>query len=245
MADAVRMTALADSAQIFPTVISGGAFGRRVAGFLTDNEAGNQVAHDEPVDGDALESAFDPQNDAIVIALSRPNLELCQSADRLAFERNRIWLPIIMEHPVIRIGPLVRPPGGPCFTCSQRRRVQHELDDELGTVVKAAYAADRVWGPEGYLPHHARLAAAIGHGLLLASGRGDGRVSDKALDSVLTIQLLNNCISQDRVVSCHDCGQCAPAQHSDAAGGSDWVPQDSKRLKRYVLETLRKRDGGQ
>jgi bacteriocin biosynthesis cyclodehydratase domain-containing protein len=240
MANAVRMTALTGSAQIFPMVIGGGAFGRRVAGFLADNEAGSQAAYDEPVDGDALESAFGRLNDAIVIALSRPNLELCQSADQLAFERNRIWLPIIMEHPVIRIGPLVRPPGGPCFTCSQRRRVQHELDDELGTVVQAAYMADRVRGPEGYLPHHARLAAAIGHGLLLASGRGQGCVSDKALDSVLTIQLLNNCISQDRVLSCHDCSQCVPIRHSDAAGGSDWVRQDSKSLKRHVLETLRK-----
>src|ERR1700733_4270765 len=111
MANALRMTVLMDPARIFSTVISGGAFGRRVAGFLVDNEAGSQTICDQPIDGGGIESAFDRRGDSIVIALSRPDPELCQCADRLAFERNRVWLPIVMEHPVIRIGPLIRPPG--------------------------------------------------------------------------------------------------------------------------------------
>jgi bacteriocin biosynthesis cyclodehydratase domain-containing protein len=239
MANALRMTVLMGPARLYSTVISGGTFGRRVAGLLVDNEAGSQTTYDQPIDGAGIESAFDHQGASIVIALSRPDPELCESADRLAFERNRIWLPIVMEHPVISIGPLVRPPGGPCFTCSHRRRVQHEIGDELSAVVQAAYMTDPVWGPEGYLPHHARLAAAIGHGLLLASGLGDGRADDEVLHSVVTIQLMNNYISGHRVLACHDCVRCEPRWHSGDAGSRDWIPQNNKSLKRHILETLR------
>jgi hypothetical protein len=239
MADALRMTVLMGPARMSSTVISGGAFGRRVASFLAGNEAASQTTYDRPIDGSGIESAFERQGTSIVIALSRPDPELCQRADLLAFERNRIWLPIVMEHPVITIGPLVRPPGGPCFTCSHRRRVQHEIGDELSAVVKAAYMADPAWGPEGYLPHHARLAAAIGHGLLLAPGLGDGRVHDEALHSVVTIQLINNYISGDRIVPCLDCVCCEPRWYSGGVGGSEWITQDNKSLKQHAREILR------
>jgi hypothetical protein len=239
MANALRLTVLQGPACMPSTVISGGAFGLRVADFLTGNEAGSRTTYDHPIDGGRIESAFDDQGASIVIALSRPDPELCQRADRLAFDRNRIWLPIVMEHPVIRVGPLVRPPRGPCFTCSYRRRVQHEIGNELSAAVKAAYEADPVWGPEGYLPHHARLAAAIGRGLLLASGFGDGRVDDAALHGMVTIKLINNYISGDRIVPCHDCVCCEPGRHSGDTGGRDWTPQGNERLKRHVLEALR------
>jgi hypothetical protein len=239
MANALRMTVLMGPARSSSTVISGGAFGNRVADFLVGNKPASQTIYEQPIDGGGIEPAFASQGASIVIALSRPDPELCQRADLLAFERNRIWLPIVMEHPVITIGPLVRPPGGPCFTCSHRRRVQHEIGDELSAAVTAAYKADPAWGPEGYLPHHARLAAAIGHGLFLAPGLGDERADDEALHSVVTIQLINNYISGDRIVPCLDCVRCEPRWYSGDAGGSEWITQDNKSLKQHALEILR------
>lgn len=241
MANALCVRASMGPARIAATIISGGAFGRRVADFLVGDEAGAQTSGDQPIDSAGIESAFDRHDTSIVIALSRPDPELCQRADQLAFDRNRSWLSIVMEHPVIRIGPLVRPPDGPCFTCSHRRRVQHEVGDELSAVVKAAYIGDPVWGPEGYLPHQARLAAGIAHGLLLASGDGD--VDDEALHRVVTIQLINNYISGDLVVPCHDCVHCRPGWHSGNLPSRDWMSQGNNTLERRALEARRQKDG--
>jgi bacteriocin biosynthesis cyclodehydratase domain-containing protein len=204
-------------------VTCSGAFGRRVADFLLGCAMDGQTR--DTVTSRDIELAFEQGSGAVVAALWRPDPPLCEQADKLAFQHGRTWLPIVMDHPVIRIGPLVRPPAGPCFTCSYRRRVQHDAQHAVTAVVHAAYQADPTCGPGGYLPHHARLAAAIARMFLGAGSSGVTDANSLAPGSVITIRLTRNSMQASRVVPCSDCAHCAAAMPArENTGRASRVP---------------------
>jgi bacteriocin biosynthesis cyclodehydratase domain-containing protein len=99
-----------------------------------------------------------------------------------------------MEHPVLRVGPLVRPPSGPCFGCYLARRFQHDTAYAASAVLEAAYDADASLSPAGYLPHHARLAATVAASLLTGE-----------TGQVVGFDVLSGRVGAHHVVSCHDC----------------------------------------
>jgi bacteriocin biosynthesis cyclodehydratase domain-containing protein len=188
------------------TVAACGAFGHRVGRMLVEPEPNGP----EVLDGCDIERAFEQGSGTVIVALWRPDPRLCERADELAFQHSRTWLPIVMDHPVIRVGPLVRPPAGPCFGCSYRRQAQHSGRYASTAALHAAYEADPNLGPEGYLPHHARLAAAIARRYLLAavSGEADEAGSTPA-DGVVTLRLTRHGMPTARVIACHDCPRCS------------------------------------
>jgi hypothetical protein len=117
-----------------------------------------------------------------------------------------------MEHPVIRVGPLVIAPTGPCFGCYARRRAQHDLQRWASAVLQEAYDHDQGCGPLGYLPHHARIAAALAHGALGAVIAAEPRLeATQKAGEVTTIRLLGGDLRVSHVIGCHDCDKCAAA----------------------------------
>lgn len=181
MAPAVRVTLPAIAG------LGVGAFGSRVVDLL-----GPQPARD-------VDSVFRSDADVVVVALWRPAPALCERADRLAFEHGTRWLPVVLEHPVVRIGPLVTPPAAPCYACYQARRAQHDERRDTTAMLYDAYDRDPGCGPTGFLPHHARTAAAIAR--RLAAEDGDpGRV--------VTVRPAGSMVSADRVVPLHGCERC-------------------------------------
>ncbi|HXS66581.1 MAG TPA: TOMM precursor leader peptide-binding protein [Streptosporangiaceae bacterium] len=219
MADSLRITEPTG-----PAVLTGGVgeFGQRVAGFLSDwlpQGAEYKV-------GDGLGAAFCAASSAVVLALWRPEPDLCEQADELAFQHQIAWLPVIMEHPVVRIGPLVDPATGPCFRCYSRRRAQHDRQPWITVTLHASYRRDQDWGPAGYLPHQARMASAValralaGHTLAPAS-----RCEDRATGEVATIGLVAGGLSVSPVIACHNCDRCTPAKVGAAQPFArlDWI----------------------
>jgi bacteriocin biosynthesis cyclodehydratase domain-containing protein len=151
-----------------------------------------------------LTAAFTGGARAVVLALPRPSRTLCELADLAAYEHAVPWLPVILEHPFLRIGPLVVPPAGPCFRCYRARRLQHDTEREFSVAFEAAYDSGDSSGPIGYLPHHARLAAAATL-RLLDQGCATSARALPGTGQVLAYDVVSGLLSVNRVVSCHDC----------------------------------------
>ncbi len=219
MADSFRLTERAG-----PAVLAGGVgeFGERVAGFLS----GWLPEAEEYKVADGLAAAFSAASAAVALALWRPEPDLCELADELSFQYQIAWLPVIMEHPVIRVGPLVDPAAGPCFRCYSRRRAQHDRQPWITATLYAGYRRDQAWGSGGYLPHQARMASAVAlkaladHAIAPASRRDDDRLGE-----VATIGLMAGGLTVNPVIACHNCDRCTPAQVGAAqpAARLNWI----------------------
>jgi bacteriocin biosynthesis cyclodehydratase domain-containing protein len=197
-----------------------GPFGGRVARQLLSVHASSAL-----LTAADIRNAFAFAREAVIVAMWRPEPALCERADELSYRLRVPWLPIVMEHPVIRVGPLVCPQTGPCFRCYRRRREQHDTQPAATAALLAAYAADSAAGPGGYLPHHARIAAGVAGQLIrgrpaggLVQGVGQGAAA--MAGQVTTIRLLNGSMSVSPVIACHDCDRCGgpagPAGRLDA-----------------------------
>jgi bacteriocin biosynthesis cyclodehydratase domain-containing protein len=217
MASAIRVT----SAPLKKVALLAlGPFGARVISLLADGHPGYC---DYQLTCAQIPAAFTSGASAVVMALWRPDPGLCEVADDLAFRYRVPWLPIVMEHPVIRIGPVVSPAAGPCFRCYARRRNQHDLQTWVTAALQAVYTREPASGPAGYLPHHARLAAAVAIDLL---GRLNAETAPadpgQVAGEVTTIRLADGGLAVNRVVACNNCHRC------DGAGpyaAPDWLAE--------------------
>jgi bacteriocin biosynthesis cyclodehydratase domain-containing protein len=204
VADPIR---LIEAEAASPRIMVGGIgdFGVRVASFLS---AWLPAAREFGA-ADGIEAAFAAEATAVVLALWRPEPGLCEIADELSFRRLVPWLPVIMEHPVIRVGPLVEPMTRPCFRCYARRRAQHDLQPWVTAALLARYRQDPAWGPAGYLPHHARMAAAVAAGALSDRAPAHRSRDESRMDGeVTTIGLATDGLQTNRVIACHNCDRC-------------------------------------
>jgi len=98
--------------------VTAGAFGRAVGVHL-------QTLLGDALDGidDAVEGC--PRADVHVLAAWRPMPALCEQFDRLSHERRRPFVPLTVDGAVLRLGPVVVPGRGPCWSCWSRRAKQH------------------------------------------------------------------------------------------------------------------------
>jgi bacteriocin biosynthesis cyclodehydratase domain-containing protein len=215
MARAIRVTHTT-TRQI--PIVGTGVFGERVCRFLA---AGSGKCLEYGVTDD-IQAAFADEASAVVLALWRPDPGLCEIADDLSFRYRVPWLPVIAEHPVIRVGPPVHPPAGPCFRCYVRRRAQHDRQRWATTALREAYDRDASCGPGGYLPHQARMAAAIAEGTVRNLITLDpAETSDRAPGLVRTIAL-NTTLRVNQVIACDGCDRCGPLA---PLSRPDWLAQ--------------------
>jgi bacteriocin biosynthesis cyclodehydratase domain-containing protein len=190
-----------------------GAFGRRVVEFLAELGGASRTQAQE-----ATEAALAAGAGSVAVALWRPDPGLCEQADAAAYRIGRPWLPIVLEHPVIYVGPLIRPPHGPCFNCMRRRRIQHDVHYATTAAVHAAYAADQDCGPAGYLPQHARMAAAVAHRMLRQPDSPISASHGVASDAVM-LMLADRRIITCPVIRCGDCRRCRGTGQPEPAAG--------------------------
>lgn len=217
MASAVRLT----PPPLTPVHIVGtGPFGKRCGQLLAAN-----LPASRRYDSIELTAAFASQPAAVVLAIWRPEPALCEAADEIAFRYGVPWLPVIMEHPAIRVGPVIRPPAGPCFGCYARRRGQHDGQPWATAALHAAYQRDRTCGPRGYLPQHARLAAGVAQTMLLSEA---GSAADAVSATVTTIRLVTGGMSASRVMACHGCARCGGGVPPGPPG---WMSELSLQLR--------------
>lgn len=188
-------------------VIALGGFGARVADLL-----GDFLPHPSPLPATEYHRAFDGNGGTVVLASWRPAPALAERVDALAYRTGRPWLPVVLENTVIRVGPLVRPPHGPCFGCYRRRRAQHDPRAATSSLLLDQYDRDPASGPGGFLPQHARAAAAVTTGCLRPTAR---------TGVVTTVRFAPWAVDTAHVVPTHGCQRCqaAPrAADADVAG---------------------------
>ncbi|MGW5124036.1 TOMM precursor leader peptide-binding protein [Streptomyces sp. NPDC004069] len=177
-------------------VIATGGFGERVGRVLSGLRPGTEL-----LEVTQLRRAIEKFSGPVVLAAWRPEPALFRRLDSMAHEAGRSWLPVVLETAVVRVGPLVRPAQAPCFRCYERRRSQHDLQAPITALLKHRYDRDPSLGPGGFLPHHARAAAAVAAAYADgAPGTGPGLVS--------TVRLREWGVDADRVVPWHGCERC-------------------------------------
>jgi bacteriocin biosynthesis cyclodehydratase domain-containing protein len=205
-----------------------GPFGSRAAALLSAQDPRARI-----VNSDAATEAFAHEPSVVVAAFWRPSPAVCEQFDELAYARGIPWLPIIVEHPVIRIGPLVEPPSGVCFRCYRRRCAQHDAQRRTTAALHEAYDRDPGVGPAGYLPHHARLVAHIA-GELLRRRRAHGAA--RAAE-VVTVQLFGQDVQASPVMAFGDCDRCRGAE-----GAGDSITPVLRSIGRCSPENQRTHD---
>ncbi|MFW6692180.1 TOMM precursor leader peptide-binding protein [Streptomyces sp. MAR4 CNX-425] len=171
-----------------------GGFGERTARLL----AAQLPDAETRGEADLLRGLDGSPGGVVVVAAWRPLPGLTELVDEFAYRTSTSWLPVVMENSVVRVGPLVRPPQGPCFRCYRERRRQHDRQQALTAALHTAYDEHPDRGPGGHLPHHARLAAAVAAGVLQRGRAGE----------VTVIRLGAWGVDTYHVVPWHDCPRC-------------------------------------
>jgi bacteriocin biosynthesis cyclodehydratase domain-containing protein len=160
----------------------------------------------------ALESAL-AVGVVAVAAMWRPYPDLCERLDEVAFQAGTPWLPIVMEHPRIRVGPWGAAPAGPCYRCYCWRKRQHDTQPAVTRALEAAYSGGTVEGPRGYLPHHVNLAVGLARiSLRKQAGQGTAAVAGEAL----LVNVFSGRSAVHTVIPSHACARCGSG---DRLGG--------------------------
>jgi bacteriocin biosynthesis cyclodehydratase domain-containing protein len=194
MAAAVHVTA-AEPVCVVPV----GAFGAAVAELVRSSGRAVTVV----ADGD-VHRAFREPAGLVVMVSWRPCPALCAEADDLAFALGRPWLPVLRNREVIAAGPLVSPPSGPCYRCYARRALQHDRRFDETETLNAAFDSGQAFGPTGFLPQEARVAAGLIATLTTKNA------ASKATRTKFS--LVDRSVEVHQVIPCPDCDRCLAGQ---------------------------------
>ncbi|MBV9382630.1 MAG: TOMM precursor leader peptide-binding protein [Streptosporangiaceae bacterium] len=194
MAAAVHVT-VAEPVSVVPV----GPFGAAVAELVRSSGRAVTVV----ADGD-VHRAFREPAGLVVMVSWRPCPSLCAGADDLAFALGRPWLPVLRNREVIAAGPLVSPPDGPCYRCYTRRALQHDRRFDETETLNAAFDSGQAFGPAGFLPQEARVAA----GLIAAIIATNAAVTAART----TFSLVDRSVKVHDVIPCPDCDRCLAGQ---------------------------------
>lgn len=202
-------------------VIAVGDFGLAVAARLRD--AIDDITVQE-VHGDRPIPMTWPVAGTYVLAASRELPALAGVLDDCAFRWRVPWLPVVHEHPHLRVGPLVVPGRGPCYHCFRGRMAQHASAPELTEALERHLCADDP-GPGGFLPAHATFAAGAAQATLAALRDGDG-------DDAGRVSWLNVVTARPgsaSVTSVHGCVRCG-RRRDERLRSFAWLEEDLVKL---------------
>jgi bacteriocin biosynthesis cyclodehydratase domain-containing protein len=201
------------AARIALHVIGAGRFGAAVAEAIVDHSPGTVVTL---TDGDVAAGPAGapgllpgvpgllPGATAHLLAAGAAMPGYATVLDRVAFERRVPWLPVIVEHPLLRVGPAVVPGAGACYSCWRRRLRQHAVAPDIDAALERTSLAAGGDGPAGHLPAVARLAAAVA---LDVVGRLARRETAEA-GRVRQLDLLTRRLTTGAAVGVHGCPRC-------------------------------------
>ncbi|GAA3782514.1 hypothetical protein GCM10022225_83560 [Plantactinospora mayteni] len=190
MAAAVRLSQV--------VLLASGEFGRRLTDVLQGCLPAERVRPAQ-----TLEESFASRPDVVVAALWRADHTMCERADILAHKAGVSWLPVVLDHLTLRVGPFVSPGQGPCFRCFERRAAQHDPHWDSTPALRAGYERDQTLGPRGILPQHTRLAAGVAAGLLRQTAAGNPPAG-----RLVTVALPKMTVQRHHVVAEHACSRC-------------------------------------
>lgn len=131
-----------------------------------------------------------------------PKLE--RDFDEESFKTGQPWLPVILDHPQLEIGPAVVPGLGACHDCYRRRQLQHDSARVIRTAIGEHYDAHPEDGPDGFLPSTALLAAAVAADMVERIRTDPAGVAGR----IRQIEVPTQQVRTGRVVGAHGCPRC-------------------------------------
>lgn len=184
-------------------ILAIGSFGAAVADRLAPDLPGARI--ERRTDDRSLPMHWPPARMHLLLTW-RETPALAERLDRAAHQWRVPWLPVVLEHPRLRVGPLVVPGRGPCYRCFRGRSAQHDPRPDITRALHAHFDAAPEDGPRGYLPAHTSIAAGLTREVLQRVDDDDG-VADAG--TVRWIDLLSGRPGRADVVAVHGCGRCA------------------------------------
>ncbi|MFE9254187.1 TOMM precursor leader peptide-binding protein [Streptomyces sp. NPDC006879] len=184
-----------------------GAFGRSVADHLSSTLGWQASA----TDALGRRSAEWPHAGLRIVATWRHETALLARVARLHASWGTVWLPVVQEFPVIRVGPLVVPGEGPCYSCYLRRREQHEQGRVVSQALEASFETSPQNGVGGYADAQAMIAAGVTADLV-ARYRAGQQVEP---GRVVFYNVLTRSLFADTVIGVHGCRECGPPLDPD------------------------------
>jgi bacteriocin biosynthesis cyclodehydratase domain-containing protein len=178
--------------------IERGPFGRAVGSYLR-----TLVSDVIEVSANEVLTQVLPEAPVIIMASWRPEIAICQSLDQISHQLSRRFVPVVTEGKYLRIGPVVVPGVGSCWTCWWQRTMQHNAWAARAATVAEYYKHNDSSGPRGYLEAFALIAAAR----VLEFVSDQARMVTSA-GVVWELDMLSRSVSIARVVGVHDCSRC-------------------------------------
>lgn len=203
-------------------ILAVAGFGQAVARRLADMLS--SVVITDATGGEAVPAAW-PVASVHVLAAWRPMPQLAAVLDACTYRWKVPWLPIISEHPNLRIGPTVAPGYGPCYTCFSRRYLQHSSTPDLTEALHLHYANHPTVGPLGFSPAMVTMAAMTAYEVLQSLS------SDPAVEAgvIRQINLQTLKTIKTGTVGVHGCPNCGRGR-DERNRSYDLLAADLRRL---------------
>ena len=139
-------------------VLTIGAFGEAVAKVLQDLLP-NVIVTPYHTESQTPAVANWPTAQLNVIAAWRPVPGMYRLLEATSYEWKLPFTTVVMEAPNVRVGPLVLPDTGPCYSCYEKRVLQHSPQYTASRLCKTITNGSRKSGPGGYLHSFAEVGA--------------------------------------------------------------------------------------
>src|SRR5215471_13949202 len=182
-------------------LLSVGAVGRAVARYLktfrSDVVETTVSNHTVPI------PELWPASRLTVIAGWRPTPTLCELVEELSYQWQRPFVPLFQASTVLRVGPVVIPGHGPCWTCWTQRCRQHAEWPEADALIFEHYAQQSEAGPSGFLEPFAMMGAER-----VSCVIDQLSTSNAVGGNIWQIDILTRDITVSRVVGLHACPRC-------------------------------------
>jgi bacteriocin biosynthesis cyclodehydratase domain-containing protein len=181
-------------------VLAVGEFGSAVADILAGPERpGSPVIYDGPIAAGHL-----PVAETYVLVSGHPAPAALETLDDAVFAWGCRLVPVTVEHPYLRLGPVVVPGRSPCYHCFAARCLQHALVPAYALAVTEHFRDQQAPSWPGYLPPVATIAAAWAQRALhWEAGAGLGSPGAVQMLNMLTFQQFAGA-----VVGVHGCRRC-------------------------------------
>jgi bacteriocin biosynthesis cyclodehydratase domain-containing protein len=174
-------------------------FGAAVGDELQRRLGDRAVRHDGGVAGGQLPIAA-----CYVAVAGRPLPTELEALDEAAFAWRCRLIAVTVEHPYLRLGPIVVPGAGACYHCYAARLQQHSPTPEYAEAVLAHFRAPDARSFPGHLPPLASFVATWLDRTLAELELDPGRLAGR----IQQLHLLNLHLLDGRAVGVHGCRRC-------------------------------------
>lgn len=100
-----------------------------------------------------------PESETYILSSWKPMTKLCRAVDRMSFDRNKVFLPLVIDASWLRLGPVIVPGISGCWRCWESRQQQHGMLNRETDELLKAYDENISLGPAGFLAPLAMIGA--------------------------------------------------------------------------------------